>query len=465
MNQQHQHHQSAMAARLYHQAGSDPRFYPNANRSLSMGSSAPGLELFGMAASMMNPASMSGLLDTYPYGGRSMSMGMAPSPAMASMYAFDSPGGAYAALASSQLPGPPPEQVVSPRRVSQDTAMTARTPPMPTDKSRESPASGKGEVVSTTSDETSADRANKDHYSNRVCVPVSIEQDENWLSELQCFTREHIMEVCWANREDVAVRNASKKVQLDQVGIRCRYCCHKPPGSRAVRSSAFPSSIPQLYQSFTMMLRDHFDNCTSMPSDIKSKYLKLKSSTCQGATDAKKYWSYAAEKLGMVDSEEGIIMNDTTRAAADSIHPFGTTHGETAAPLGCGPCDIVKPADREKAPKFLCALVSHFQKIELLPSERKGNRKSLRPGLPGFGCKHCTEVGRFGMSRVFPARRRTLPARVEDMYQHIRRCNLCPAEAKMTLARLQEEERQDPPREKKFLDLVWERLGHNQANP
>ncbi|CAB9504637.1 expressed unknown protein [Seminavis robusta] len=302
---------------------------------------------------------------------------------------------------------------------------------------------------------------------NRVCIDLSIDQDPNWLSELQCFVRKNLLEVCWANREDVAVRNASKKVSLEQVGIRCRFCAHKPPGSRAQRSSAFPSSIPQLYQSFTMMLRDHFDTCACIPDDVKRRYLCLKSSTCQGATEAKKYWSYSAAKLGMVDSEDGMLMNDNTRAAAKVIPPFGAVAGEVPVPLGDDgkPVALVQPADREYASAFLFNVMSHFQRIELLPSERKGNRKSLRCGLPGFGCIHCSQAGRFGMSRVFPARRRTLPVRVADLYDHLCRCNLCPPEAKKVLRQLREEEKQQTSHEKQFLDRVWERMGHSQANP
>ena len=243
------------------------------------------------------------------------------------------------------------------------------------------------------------------HYIKRDHLSLSIDEDPNWLSELQCLVRSQLLEVCWASREDVAVRNSSKKVSLEQVGIRCRFCALNAPGSRAQRSSAFPSSIAQIYQSFTMMLRDHFDNCCCIPADLKERYLALKSATCQGATEAKRYWSYSAQKLGMTDSGEGIIMNDTTRAEGKEMVPFGSVAGEEAVPHG-PPVLLVKETDRDFASGFLYALISHFQRIKLLPSERKGNRKSLCAGLPGFGCRYCSNAGRFGMSRVFPARRR-----------------------------------------------------------
>ena len=169
----------------------------------------------------------------------------------------------------------------------------------------------------------------------------------------------------------------------------------------------------------------------------------------------------------MEDSESGIIMNEETRAAGKSIPAFGYVPGEVSLPRDRDgrPFTFVKQSDKEPALSFLYALLSHFYRVELLPSERKGNRKSLRLGLPGFGCRHCSEAGRYGMSRVFPARRRTLPARMADMYDHICRCNLCPEEGKFVLQRLRDESKPDPAQEKQYLDLIWERLGHSHANP
>jgi len=91
------------------------------------------------------------------------------------------------------------------------------------------------------------------HYSQRMIIPLTTDEDQNWLSELQCFIRSEILEIFRASKEDVKVRNKSKTLKAEQVGIRCRFCAHLPPNERASRSSAFPSSIPQLYQSFTMV--------------------------------------------------------------------------------------------------------------------------------------------------------------------------------------------------------------------
>ena len=143
-------------------------------------------------------------------------------------------------------------------------------------------------------------------YYQRRIVPLSTEDDENWLSEFLCFVRSHCAEVFVASNEDVASRMNSKKVLLDQVGVRCRFCAHLPHRERTGRSSSFPSSLSRIYQSLTMMLRDHFTKCPAMPDHLKERYLCLKANASQGATDSKRYWVESAKSLGLVDTDEGI---------------------------------------------------------------------------------------------------------------------------------------------------------------
>lgn len=143
-------------------------------------------------------------------------------------------------------------------------------------------------------------------YYQRRIVPLSTEDDENWLSEFLCFVRSHCAEVFVATNEDVASRMNSKKVLLDQVGVRCRFCAHLPHRERAGRSSSFPSSLSRIYQSLTMMLRDHFTKCPAMPDHIKHRYMCLKANASQGATDSKRYWVESAKSLGLIDTNEGI---------------------------------------------------------------------------------------------------------------------------------------------------------------
>jgi hypothetical protein len=143
-------------------------------------------------------------------------------------------------------------------------------------------------------------------YYARNVLPLSTPRDDEWLSAFLCFVRYECIEVFTAGHEDVASRMNSKKVLEDQVGIRCRFCAHIPHRERAGRSSSFPSSISRIYQSLTMMLRDHFPKCDHMPGQVKERYLSLRANASQGATDSKRYWIDSAHELGLLDTDYGI---------------------------------------------------------------------------------------------------------------------------------------------------------------
>jgi len=350
------------------------------------------------------------------------------------------------------------------------------------------------------------------HFSERAYVPLAIDEDQNWLSELLCFVRSEVVEVFRANVDDLRSRNSSKKICLGQVGIRCRFCAHLPVGSRAGRSSSFPSSLDRIYQSLTMMLRDHFGNCNAMPSPTKEKFLRLKRKTTQGATDSKLFWVYAAEQLGLIntkdggiwvceqtdssskgkkdgDSKEDTFDKEQENAEVSSVRsnrsdpPVTPSNGEEklatcqvnqgagtsrSTPIdGAKQARLLYPEDREIIPPFLYALLEQVTLVNLEKTEQVGNRKSLPVGLPGLACRHCNRYGRKGLCRVFPARRRTLSAKLCDLYEHLKKCNLCPNEVRHELARLKSLDASQDGKmsreERGFLEELWTRMGSPEA--
>jgi hypothetical protein len=299
-------------------------------------------------------------------------------------------------------------------------------------------------------------------FTQRPKYPLGIEEDQNWLSEFHCFVRSELVEVYRASQDDCKARNNS--IGYQQVGIRCRFCAHAAPSARAGRSSAFPSSLRQLYQSFTMMLRDHFGKCDAMPSHISKLFDSLKDKPSQGATDSKRFWVYSAMKIGMSDSPTGIAINEMTIASGAKVPPFGTSPDQQWADDAVRSIQLILPSDRTLVSEFMCSLMSHVQLVRITEAERIGNRRSLQAGLPGFGCRYCCESRRLGLCRVFPARRRTLPGKINDLHDHMRRCTLCPVSVKERLEHLHQEmnrggdsDRED---EKEFFDRIWTRIGH-----
>jgi len=312
------------------------------------------------------------------------------------------------------------------------------------------------------------------HSSQRPYSPFSIDEDPNWLSNFQCLIRSEILELFRVSQRGIKVRNAAKSLSVNQVGIRCRFCAHLQHGTRANRASCFPSKIDKIYQSFTMMLREHFPSCSEIPEDTKRRFTQLQEMNAQGASNAKGYWEHAAKKKGLVDvagsnGRGGIYVFEVSIANAASIPPFGSssTFSEPAIPI-----PLVSKLDRGLVSNFLYSLMEQTYRVHLAPSERKGNRKSLRAGMPGFGCKYCYEAGRMGLSRLFPARRRTIHTKVPDLFDHMKRCLLCPQQVKENLMMLHHEEgggvagpdadTETRGREREFFERIWTRLGHQQ---
>jgi hypothetical protein len=306
------------------------------------------------------------------------------------------------------------------------------------------------------------------HYSKRTCVPLATNEDENWLSEFLCFIRSELVEVFRASHDDVTSRINSKKVVFEQVGIRCRYCAHLTHNERSSRSSSFPSSIDRIYQSLTMMIRDHFIRCPGLPVPLKARFLELKSRTTQGATDSKKYWIDSAKKLGMVDTTNGILINLETQAAAlaSLSSPIKTDSRGNATDFPSAGSSmpnrmIVMNDDKPLVSEYIYYLMTQVEKVNLTASEQVGNRKSMELGMPGFGCKHCCASDRKGLCRFFPARCLTLPAKISDLADHLRRCTMCPMEVKEKLADFKKTNIDLEPteeRNKHFFDRVWARL-------
>jgi hypothetical protein len=300
-------------------------------------------------------------------------------------------------------------------------------------------------------------------FSARPYFSLGIDEDPNWLSEFHCYVRSQLLEVFRANHEDVKSRNNS--IFYQQVGFRCRFCAHLSPNARGGRSSAFPSSLQRIYQSFTMMLRDHFTTCEAIPKHVLNHLVMLKGKPSQGATDSKRYWIYSAMKIGMTDTEGGIAMTDQSRALGAASSPFGSIPERPLNDDMFRSVALVTPSDRPNISAFLFSIITEVQPIRLADSECIGNRRSLPVGLPGFGCRHCCEARRLGLCRMFPARRRTLPSKVNDIYDHLRRCNALPKPIKLKLEALSNQANSkgfltDQGLDREFFDRMWIRMGH-----
>ena len=307
-------------------------------------------------------------------------------------------------------------------------------------------------------------------------VQLGVEEDCNWLSEMHCFLRSEIVEVFQADSMPPGTCTAKGGLVPGQIGIRCKWCAHVPADSRSCRSAAFPSSIRQLYQSFTMMVREHLGQnmCTSVPLHYRELLQTLRSKrNGQGANDSKQYWIVAARKIGMVDTSKGIRITEESKAKGSRMPPYGSPPSPTYSMASKKPTVLVRPEDLSHTSGFLYVVMQQTQVIHLEPTEQVAKRKTLPVGLTGIGCQHCCVAGRYGFSRRFPLRRRGLPEEILDLYCHLKRCTLCPASTKWTLERLYSQHKAakfagspatatggcEGGPNTEFYDVVWTRLG------
>lgn len=332
-------------------------------------------------------------------------------------------------------------------------------------------------------------------YSTRPAQPLAIEEDCNWLSRFQTYLRQEMMEVFIATDRDVEARSAAKRITPRQIGIRCRFCAHLHPSQRAVRSAAFPSGVKQIYQSFTMMLREHFTGqCHAIPPHVAGVLKKLHETSSQSASNSKRYWTYAAQRLGMVDSGEmGMQITEESRAAGLAMKPFDESpelNADLQLALERGP--IVKSGedeelfnmdngldddDDENAEDWYTTIAQHSLMVHLAPSEKIGKRSCLRVGLPGLACQYCSQVGRTGLARIFIAKKRFLQSKLHHLGDHMMRCLLCPEDLRMKLKDLYHKERElarstkthknrsvalfrSDKRSKEVFTTIWKRFGH-----
>jgi hypothetical protein len=107
------------------------------------------------------------------------------------------------------------------------------------------------------------------------------------------------------------VRGRHKPVVLYQVGIRCCHCAHIPTHERRKGSVYIPASTMVIYQAVQNMCTTHLQCglCPEMPESTKTQFAQLignktaKSSSAGGRA----YWGQCAQKIGLVDTEQGVF--------------------------------------------------------------------------------------------------------------------------------------------------------------
>lgn len=148
-----------------------------------------------------------------------------------------------------------------------------------------------------------------DGFPLSLPVRLIMPEDEIKLSDHQVLLRQQI-EAFEASEDDATThtRGRNKPIARGQVGIRCVHCKHISVNRRLKGSTYYPASLLGLYQAAQNMSTTHLQCglCPEMPMAIKQQFAKLLETkpACSGA--GRPYWAKSAERLGLVDTEEGI---------------------------------------------------------------------------------------------------------------------------------------------------------------
>ncbi|KAL9184526.1 hypothetical protein ACHAXT_012496 [Thalassiosira profunda] len=144
---------------------------------------------------------------------------------------------------------------------------------------------------------------------DRQTYVMGAPNDEDNLSEKQCYVRTRLMEVFLAEKEDTekSVRNSRAKF-VGQVGLRCVFCVPAMDAKdRVERAICYPTATGKFYQASQDMQHFHFAYCPAVPPQVRVAYQELRTSmnhrrAGEDRMSPKEYWAMHCAEVGMVDS-------------------------------------------------------------------------------------------------------------------------------------------------------------------
>jgi hypothetical protein len=290
---------------------------------------------------------------------------------------------------------------------------------------------------------------------------LSLSEDDDVLSSMHCFMRRYCVEAFSATPEDVSTPRYGKahcgKVLVGQVGIRCLYCKHRPVDQQPERAVCFPSSLQNIYHSIETWQRRHSLVCTDIAPWVKKSMTELMESSKSRAGGRRQYWEDSAERIGMVDTPQGVRFSRPPGAIISaSAHQCHRMPDRRTEP-------VVREQDRRMVTDFLYLLLEQMELCHFTEEDRIGGRSKIKDsdvGFPGMQCKHCR--GKAGFGRYFPSSVGALALANSDrnIYNHVQKCRKCPPQVKAELIRLSKVQSHKNKRglRKLFFKRVWERM-------
>ena len=140
-------------------------------------------------------------------------------------------------------------------------------------------------------------------------------EDEENLSELQCYIRSKCVEAFVVTQSDAeeAQYGRGGQVEAGQVGIRCIHCGltagRRGSAQFIAGACTFPSSTLQLYEGVTRIIWRHLDACELTPLSVKATVARLKVEGIVRSQNPRQYFHGSARKMGIVNTLAGIRLD------------------------------------------------------------------------------------------------------------------------------------------------------------
>jgi len=177
------------------------------------------------------------------------------------------------------------------------------------------------------------------------CMPLASEDDHKFLSKEQCFLRTYCCELFVTTSNKASVDNnviSDSEHNTMKVGVRCSFCKHISPQSKASDSTFFLRTFEDIYESVAMLQSRHLLMCSMMPIDMKHTLgdLMQQRAGCQYEAPRgwQQYWIQSAIKNGLVQTPCGIRFQPRSLSSSPSpTHQVRPSY-EYSAPPGINNC-------------------------------------------------------------------------------------------------------------------------------
>ena len=300
-------------------------------------------------------------------------------------------------------------------------------------------------------------------------VLLSLPEDENFLSPLRCFLREHVCAFT-ASQQDIAVRTPTTfSIRVGQVGVGCVHCLAVPPKSRSNRAVCFPFAMARIYQSVADIQRFHLGECRMMPPHVRAEFLRLQSESAKGSRGlaTRMYWIDSAKKIGLTDGASGMyfrrdpslppseVDSDTSVKSLDILDQAISNYDSRSI---CH--SLVVPEDKPTIAKFLYLVMEQLRPCRFTDADRN-KRRSKNVGCIGVECKHC--AGKIDGRKFFWSSVSAAESNFVSVHSHMLTCKYISEPLKAELTMLKSLRREQTSRlktgsQKAFFIRVWSRL-------